>query len=249
LTAGHVTAFVPGYYLRGNDNLDVLGIRFYRRRLKGMALRHTVTHLIETCGLILVDLGLLINAGVKTRGRQWPGTLTFAFEALADGLGVLTRGALLVLQTTRTQVDVEISQVLLPRHGRGPAPLQGLDAVLHVGLFVTASWHAKQRLEHIMTGQCLVTRMQLPLPAAVNRRRHGLGVVPPNFPWHTAEKLEPLHHACQDRFGTLARQSQRERTIRVRPYQHQHGYLLAPLGKIDVDVPEVRFQPLARITR
>lgn len=90
--------------------------------------------------------------------------------------------------------------------------------------------------------------MQLPLPAAEDRRRHSLGIVPPNFTRHAAEEFEPLHHAFQDRFGSLARQSDGERAIRVRPNQHEHWYLLTPIGKIDVDVAEVRFQPLARIT-
>ena len=35
----------------------------------------------------------------------------------------------------------------------------------------------------------------------------------------------------------------------MRPYQHKYGNLLAAVGKVDVDVAEVRFQPLAWITR
>jgi len=240
---------MPGHHLGGNDNLDALGIRFHHRRLKGIALRHTVTHLIETRCLVLVDLGLLINAGVKARGRQRPGPLAITLETLADGLGVFTRGALLVLQTARTQVDVEVGHVHLVRHRRAPAPLQRLDAILHVRLLVATSGHTKQRLEHVMAGQSLVTRMQLPLAAAEDRRRHGLGIVPPNFPWHAAEELEPLHHAFQDRFGTFARQPHSERTIRMRPHQRQHGNLLAAVGKVDVNVAEVRFQPLPWIMR
>lgn len=199
--------------------------------------------------LVLVDLGRLINAGVKACGRQRPGPLAIAFEALADGFGVFTRGASLVLQTARTQVGVEVGQVLLLRHRRGPAPLQRLDTILHVRLLVAPSWHAKQRLEHVMAGQSLVTRMQLPLPAAEDRRRHCLGIVPPNFARHTAEEIEPLHHAFQDRFGSFAWQGDSERTIRVRPYQQQHGNLLTAVGKVDVDVAEVRFQPLPWIMR
>ncbi len=91
--------------------------------------------------------------------------------------------------------------------------------------------------------------MQLPLPAAEDRRRHCLRIVPPNFPRHTAEEIEPLHHALQDRFGSFARQGDGKRAIRVRPYQHQHRNLLAAVGKIYVDVAEIRFQPLAWITR
>ena len=152
LAAGHVTAFVPGHHLGGNDNLNAFAVGLYRRRLKSIALRHAVTHLIETRCLILVDLGLLINAGVKARDRQRPGPLAITFETLADGLGVCTRSASLVLLTARAQVDIEVGQVLLPRHRRGPASLQRLDAILHVRLLVAPSWQAKQWLEHVMAG-------------------------------------------------------------------------------------------------
>jgi hypothetical protein len=247
LTAGQVAAFVPGHHLVGHDNLDALGVCFHRRRLKGAASRHAVTHVIATSRLVFIDLGRLINAGVKARGRQRPSTLTL--KPLTDRLAVLSRDARLILQTASTQVGIQFGQVLLVRHWRGPAALQRLDAILHVRLLVAAGRHAKQRLEHVVAGQGSVTWMQLPLPAAEDRRRHRLGIVPPNFTRHAAEELQPLHHAFQDRFGSLARQSDGERTIRVRPDQHEHRYLLTPIGKIDVDVTEVRFQALARITR
>ena len=240
---------MPGHHLGSNDNLDALAVGFHGRRLKGIALRHAVTHLIKTRCLVLVDLGLLINAGVKACGWQRPGPLAVAFETLADGLGVFTRLASLVLQTARTQVDVEVGQVLLLRYWRGPASLQCLDAILHVRLFIAACRHTKQRFEHVVACQSLVTRMQLPLPATADRGRHRLGIVPPNFARHTAEELEPLHHAFEDRFGTFTRQSHSKRAIRVRPYQRQHGNLLATIGKIDVNVSEVRFQSLAWIMR
>lgn len=249
LTAGLVTAFVLGHHLSGHDNLDALSVAFNGRCLKCLALWHAVTHPIEAYRLILVDLGLLINAGVEARAWQRPGSLAIAFETLSDGLGVGTRSACLVLQTASTQIGIELGQVLHLRHRRGPASLQRLDAILHVGLLVPASGHAKQRFEHVVTGQGLITRMQLPLAAAEDRRRHGLGIIPPNFTRHTAEELEPLHHAFQDRFGALARQGDCEWTIRVRPDQDEHGNLLAALGKIDVNVAEIRFQPLARIMR
>jgi len=247
LTAGQVAAFVPGHHVVGYDNLDALGVRFHRRRLKGMALRHAVTHPIVTSRLVLIDLRRLINASVKARGRQRPSAL--ALEPLTDRLSMVTRDARLILETALTEIGIQFGQVLLVRHRCGPAALQRLDAILHVRLLVAAGRHAKQRFEHVVAGQGSVTWMQLAQPAAEDRRRHRLGVVPPNFTRHAAEELEPLHHAFQDRFGTLARQSDGERTIRVRPNQHEHRYLLTPIGKIDVDVTEVRFQALTRITR
>ncbi len=100
---------MPGHHLGGNDYLNAFDVGFYRRRLKGIALRHTVTHLIETRCLVLVDLGLLINAGVKACDRQRPGPLAITFKTLADGLGVFTRGASLVLLTARAQIGVEVA--------------------------------------------------------------------------------------------------------------------------------------------
>jgi hypothetical protein len=100
LTAGQVAAFVPGHNLVGHDNLDALGVRFNRRRLKGIALRHAVTHPIATSRLVLIDLGRLINASVKACGRQRPSAL--ALEPLTDSLGVVTRDARLILETAIT---------------------------------------------------------------------------------------------------------------------------------------------------
>jgi hypothetical protein len=246
LTAGQITTFVPGHHLVGDNNLDALDVRFHRRRLKGIALRHAVTHLIATNRLVFIDLRRLINASVKTRGRQRPSTLTL--KPRTDRLGVLARDAFPILQATRTQVGIQFSQVFLPRHRRRPAALQRLDAILHVRLLVAARRHAKQRLEHVVAGQGPITRMQLPLPATEDRRRHRLRIVPPNFTRYAPEELEPLHHAFQNRFGSLAWQCHGERTIRVRPNQHEHRYLLTPLGKINVNVAKIRFQALARIT-
>jgi len=205
LAAGQVTAFVPGHHLAAHDDLDVLGVSFHGGRPKGITLRHAVTHLIETRCLVFVDLGLLVNAGLKARGRQRPGFVAVAFETLADGLGVVTGCAFAVYKARGTQVAVELGHILLLGHGRGPTPLQRLDAVLHVGLLIATCRHTKQRLEDVVAGQGLVTRMQLPLPAAENRRRHRLGIVPPNFARHTAEELEALHHPFQNRFGSFAR--------------------------------------------
>jgi hypothetical protein len=249
LIAGLIAAFMPSNHLAGNNNRNAFHVRFHRRGLKGVTLRHTVTHIVEAGRLVLVDLGRLIDARVEAHARQGQGPLPVAFETLADRLGVLPRSTGAVLAAASSQIGVELSQVLGLRHRRGPTSLQGLDAILHVRLLVAACRHAKQRLEDVVTGQGLIACMQLPLPAAEDRRRHGLRIVPPHFPRHTAEELETLHHAFQDRFGTFARQGHRKGKIRVRPDQHEHRNLLPALGKVDVDVTEIRFEPLARITR
>ena len=90
--------------------------------------------------------------------------------------------------------------------------------------------------------------MQLPLPATEDRRRHRLRIVPPNFTRYAPEELEPLHHAFQNRFGSLAWQCHGERTIRVRPNQPEHRDQLTPPGTTNVKVPKRRFPATARIT-
>jgi hypothetical protein len=213
LAAGFVAAFMPGNHLAGNDNLDAFDIGFHGCGLKGAALWHTVTHLVEAGRLVLVDLGLLIDASVEGHARQRQGPLSITFKALADRLGVLAGSACAIFATAIAQIDIEFGQVLGVRHRCGPTSLQGLDAILHVRLLVAVGRHAKERLEDVVTGQGLVARMQLPLPAAEDRRRHGLGIVPPHFARHTAEELETLHHAFEDRFGTFARQGHGEGII------------------------------------
>lgn len=249
LTAWLVTALMPGYHLAGDDDFDALDVGLHGCRLKGVTPRHAVTHLIETRGLVLVDLRGLKDAGVETHGRQWQRPLPIPFVANADGLLVLARGACPVLQATLPQVGVEFGQVLHAWHRRRPTALQSLDPILHVRLLVASRRHAKQRLEHVVAGQRLVTCIHLPVAAAQDRRRHRLGIVPPHFTRDILEELEALHHPFQDRFGPLARHSHGERAVRVRPHQHQHGDLPTPVGEVDVDVTEIGFQTLTRIVR
>ena len=215
LAARFVAALMPGNHLAGDDDLDVFDVRFHRGRLKGMALGHAVTHLVKAGRLVLVDLGLLVDASIEAHGRHRQGPLPIAFETLANRLGALTGSACPILGAALAQIDIEFGQVLGVRHRRGPASLQCLDAILHVRLFVAVSRHAKEWFEDVVAGQGLIARMQLPLPAAEDRRRHGPGVVPPHFARHTIEELETLHHAFQNGFGAFGWQGHGERIVRV----------------------------------
>ena len=251
LAARLVAALMAGHHLARDHDLDALGVGLHGRRLKGITLRHAVTHPIKPRRLILVDLRRLMDAGIEALPRQRQGPLPILCEAFPDGLTLFTlllaRGALPILQATLPQVGIEFGQILHPRHRRGPAPLQRLDPIFHVRLFIATGRHAEQRIEHVVAGQGLIARMHLPFAAAQDRRRHRLGIVPPHFPRHALKEVEPLHHPFQDRLGSLARQSHGERTVRVRPHQQQHRNLPPPFGKVDVDVAKVRFQTLARI--
>jgi len=171
LAARFVAALVPGNHLAGHDNLDAVDVRLHGCRLKSASFGNTVTHPVESRRLILVDLGRFIDAGIEGRTRQRQGALPITLETLADRLSVVPRGALPILQTAVAQVSVELCQILDTRHRRRPAALQGLDAILHVGLFVTVGGQAKQRLEDVVTGQGLIAFVQTALPAAEDGRR------------------------------------------------------------------------------
>jgi len=100
-----------------------------------------------------------------------------------------------------------------------------------------------------MAGQRRIARMDLAVATDQQLQRHGFRVVPPDLAWDAAEILEPLNHPFQNGFHTLGRQRDRKRTVRVRPHQNQNRNRTTPLGEIDVDLPEVGLQPLARIMR
>jgi len=61
------------------------------------------------------------------------------------------------------------------------------------------------------------------------------------------EKLKRLNHAFQNRFGAFRRQRDRKRCVGIRPDQNQHRNLSPSVGEIDINLAEVRFQPLAGI--
>jgi hypothetical protein len=152
-----------------------------------------------------------------------------------------------VTQAAGPQVGVECGQVGHRGHRRGPVALQVADAPLDVRLFLRPAYQAEQRLKDVMTGQCLVAIIEAALAADEQLRGDGARIVPPQFAGHTAEEGKGFDQAVQDRFGAFAGQRQSERAVGVGPGHQEHGHLPAAVGKIDIDVAEVRFEPLARI--
>ena len=142
---------------------------------------------------------------------------------------------------------VEGGEVRDLRYRCGPVALQVADAALDVRLLLRPAHQAEPRRERIVTGQRLVAVVEPALPADEHLRRHRARVVPPEFVRHTAEEGEGFDQAVQDRLGALARQSQGEGAIGVAPGHQQHGDLPATVGKVDVDVAEVGFEPLAGV--
>jgi hypothetical protein len=69
------------------------------------------------------------------------------------------------------------------------------NAALDVALLLWPTHQAEQRREGIVADQDLVTLVQAPLAAGEQLRRHRLGIVPPQFVGHTAEKGEGFDQA------------------------------------------------------
>jgi len=144
-------------------------------------------------------------------------------------------------------VDVQLSPVANLGHGRGPILLHKLDPALDARLLLGPTHQAEERLEQVVTGQGLVAFVEPTVAAGQQVRRHGLGVVPPEFVRHTTEEGEGFDQAVEDGLGALGRQSQGEGTIGIPPGHEQDRDELAALGEIDMDVAEVRFEALAGI--
>jgi hypothetical protein len=166
---------------------------------------------------------------------------------LADGLGLAGGHAVALAQAASPQVGVEFRPVVDLGDGRGPVLLQELDAALDARLLLGSSHQAEEGLEQVMTGQGLIALVELAIPADQHLGRHRLGIVPPEFVWHAAKEGEGFDQTVQNGLGAFGGQGQSKGAVGVGPGDQQHGHELAALGKIDVDVPKVGFEALARI--
>jgi len=215
LVAWLVTAPVAGNHAVFHHNVHPIDVAFDRHRLKSPGARHAVLHLVEIHQLILVDLPRLHHARIKAMPGQCRRGFSILLEHLADRLVRAVAIPLTFREATLEQIRIQLVEVLRPRHGRRPATLKRFDPVLHTRLFVATSRHAKQRIEHVVTRQRRITWMQPTFATDQQFRGNRLGVVPPDLSRHAAEVLEASDHPFEDRFGTLGRQGQRKRVVRV----------------------------------
>ena len=196
----HLLALAVGPLMLGNphsvaNNLDAIDIRFYRDRGEGVPPRHTVTILLPSDRLILVDLADLAHGGFERALGQRQGTGPLCREACADRFTLTRNRPLPISQATFEQIGIQLSQILDLRDGRRPLAFQQLHPVLDVRLFVTASRQAEQRLEVVVTGQRLPTLVQLPLSATQDRGRNGFWVIPPELLGHATKKRKGCYRA------------------------------------------------------
>src|SRR4051794_6721476 len=71
-------------------------------------------------------------------------------------------------------------------------------------------------------------------------------IIPPNLLGDRTEELEGGNHPFKDRLGALEGESQDKGGVGVGPGRDQKRHEPAAFGKIDVDVPEISFETLAR---
>lgn len=227
-------------------DLHPLDVALHRHRLKGTMTRDAVGDVVEAGELVLVDLRRLADAGIEPMLGERGCLALLLGEAFTDCLGLPAARAVPLPQTALPEKGVEFLKVLDFRHRRGPLPFQGLHPVLHHRLLVPLRRKTEQRFEHVMAGQGRITFVELAGTSRQQRRGHRFRVVPPHLPRDTAEELEGLRHPLQNRLGPLRRQSHGKGSVRIRPDQDQYVHLAAAGREIDLDLAEVRLDPLTR---
>lgn len=237
--AAVVTAGMSRHDLTGGHDHDPVHIRLHRHGLKRTGPGHAVGHVVEPGGLVFVDSGRRIEAGVERPLGQEDRRGAVVLETVGDGVGLTGDDAVLIVETASPEMLVQLGEVPHPGHRRGPSSLQVLDPVLDVRLLVAAGRHAEQRLEVVVAGQSLVTLIERSLATLENLHGHGGRVVPPEFPGNTAKEREGLDQTVEDGFGPLRGQGDREDAIGKRPGDDQHRDEAATVGKIDVDMAEI----------
>lgn len=166
------------------------------------------------------------------------------FQPNADRLGLAAAASLLLLETTTSERRIQLGEVFDFRNRRRPFAFQRFHAILDHRFFIACCWHAKQRLEHEVTGQSRIARVQFAIAAHQNRIGHCLGVVPPDFFGHTPEKLEGERHSFQNGFCSLGGKGHGKRCVRMRPDQNQYIDFPTSFREIDLNLAEVGFDSL-----
>ena len=167
-----VTALVPGDHAGLGCHLDPIHIRLDRHRLEGPAPRNAVAVRVEPHRLVLVHLGRLRHKRIEDVSRQSQGRLLVLFEQLADGLRLARHRVVPLGQGARSQVRIQLNQILCSRNGSRPVPLEVVHAVLDGGLLVAPRRHAEPRIETVVARQRRVPRLHLPPAALQDRRDH-----------------------------------------------------------------------------
>ena len=244
LVTRFIAALMGGHDLIVMHDVNAIDVVFDRHGLESGRSWDAVADVVEPGELVLIDFRGLPDAGIEAMLRQRRRVLPVVLQPLTNRAIRIACWTRPIVPATLPQVRVEFVEILHAGNRRSPASLQRLDAILDDRLFVAAGGHTKQRLKDVVACQGRVPPIQLAIAAAQQLDRHGLRIVPPDFSRNTTEELEGLYHPFQNRFGSFRWQSDRKRRVRVRPHQDQHRNLSPSVGKIDVNLAEVGFQPL-----
>ena len=166
LVARFVAPPVAGNHPLFRYNVHPIDVALDRHRFKSPRARHTVPHLVEMHQLVLVDLARLRHARIKGVPRQRKRRLSILLEQHADRLARAVTIPLTLCEATLQQIRIQFVDILYVGNRRRPATLKRFDPVLNVRLLIAPRGHAKQRVEHVVTCQCSVTRMQSTFAAA-----------------------------------------------------------------------------------
>ena len=241
-----VAALMTGNHPQAIDHLDPIHVRLDSYRLESPATRHTVAVRIEPNRLILVYLCGLRDERIEGTRRQGQSSLLVLLKRFPDRLHLARHNMVPLGQSARLQVGIQLSHVLNAGNRRRPVPLQIVHAVFHVGFFIAPRRHAEAWIEAVMARQSRVTRLQPTPPAPQDGCGHRLGIIPPDLPRHTTEERKALDHARQDCLDLFAWQPHRKTKARKTPGQQQDRDLLAAVGKVHVNVSEIRLQTATR---
>ena len=149
-------------------------------------------------------------------------------------------------QAEPAEIAVQLVEVGDPGDRGGEAALDRLDRALGVGFLVAVGRQAIAGIEDVVARQRGVAGMGLAAAPREDELGHGLGVVPPDLPGNGGEEVEGGHHAGQDGFGAFGGQREDERVVGVGPDGDEEGDLTSAIGKVDLNVPEIGFEPMSR---
>lgn len=240
---------VAGDHLAAIHDDHPVDVPLDRHRAEGQGPGDAVAAGVQGHGLVLVHRHRRVDhAGVERPAGEGRGGGEVLGQPVGDPERPVDRlhGPVAFGEARLAQGDVQLVEPGDAGHRRGEPPLDRLDRRLGVGLLVAPGGHAELRLEDVVAGQGGVARVDLPLAALEDQAGDGPGIVPPDLARHATEEGEGLGHAMEDRLGPLERQGQHERRIGVGPDGDQEGDEPASVGEVDMDVPEVGLEPLAR---
>jgi hypothetical protein len=144
----------------------------------------------------------MTQASNARSGIAWA---AIAFEADGHWLSVRARGSRTRGQAALPQMTVQGRQIGDVWHGRGPLPLEIINAVLDPRLLSTGRRQAKLRAEAIVRDQRRIAWVQGSLAPPQDAYGHRRRIVPPELQGYAFEERKSFDETLQDGLGALGR--------------------------------------------